>query len=177
MKVHATSVVAVRKDGCVAMASDGQVSVENTIFKSGARKVQRLYEGRVLAGFAGSAADAITLFEKFEGKLDEYKGNMQRAARELVREWRTDRVLRHLEALLIVADTEHVYLVSGAGDLIEPDEDVVGIGSGGAYAQAAGLALVQHSALSAEEIAREAIRIASRICVFTNDQVTVETLP
>ena len=177
MKVHATSVVAVRKDGCVAMASDGQVSVEHTIFKSGARKVQRLYEGRVLAGFAGSAADAITLFEKFEGKLDEYKGNMQRAARELVREWRTDRVLRHLEALLIVADTEHVYLVSGAGDLIEPDEDVVGIGTGGAYAQAAGLALVQHSALSAEEIAREAIRIASRICVFTNDQVTVETLP
>jgi len=177
MKVRATSVVAVRKDGCVAMASDGQVSVEHTIFKSGARKVQRLYEGRVLAGFAGSAADAMTLFEKFEGKLEQYNGNMQRAARELVKEWRTDRILRRLEALLVVADTEHIYLVSGGGDLIEPDEDAIGIGSGGGYAQAAALALVRHSSLSAEEIACEAIRVASHICVFTNDRVTVEALP
>ncbi len=177
MKIRATSVVAVRKNGCIAMASDGQVSIEHTIFKSGARKVQRLHDGKVLAGFAGSAADALTLFEKFDIKLDEHRGKLPIAARELVKEWRTDRVLRHLEALLIVADVEHLYLVSGAGDMIAPDEAVVGIGSGGAFAQAAGLALVQHSSLSAEEIAREAIRIASQICVFTNDQITVETLP
>jgi len=177
MKVHATSVVAVRKDDCIAMASDGQVSIEHTIFKAGARKVQRLYDGQVLAGFAGSAADALTLFEKFEGKLQEYKGNLQRAALELVKDWRTDRVLRRLEALLVVGDAEYLYLISGSGDLIQPDEDVIGIGAGGGYAQAAGLALLHHSSLSAAEIAREAIRIASHICVFTNDQITVETLP
>ncbi|MGD8240640.1 MAG: ATP-dependent protease subunit HslV [Armatimonadota bacterium] len=177
MNVHATSVVAVRKDGCIAMASDGQVSVEHAIFKSGARKVQRLYEGKVLAGFAGSAADALTLFEKFEGKLEEYKGNLQRAALELVKEWRTDRILRRLEAMLMVGDAENLYLVSGSGDIIEPDEDASGIGSGGGFAQAAALALIRHSSLSAEEIAREAIRTAAEICVFTNDRVTVETIP
>ena len=177
MKVHATSVVAVRKDGCLAMASDGQVSIEHTIFKATAKKVQRLHDGKVLAGYAGSAADALTLFEKFDSKLDEYKGNLRRAALELVKDWRSDRVLRRLEALLIVGNADELYLVSGSGDLIQPDGDVVGIGSGGGFAQAAASALARHSSLSAAEIAREAIRIASQICIFTNDQVAVETLP
>jgi ATP-dependent HslUV protease subunit HslV len=173
---RATTVVAVRRDGHVALAGDGQVTLGDTIMKASAQKVRRLREGKVVAGCAGSAADALTLFEKFEAKLDEYGGNLQRAAVELVRDWRTDRVLRRLEALLVVADQTDLLVLSGTGDLIKPDDDVVGIGSGGAFALAAGRALLRHSNLSAEEIAREAILIAAGICLYTNDHVTVEVL-
>lgn len=176
MKTHATTVVAVRRDGKTAMAADGQVSIEHMIFKQTATKVQRLGEGNVLAGYAGSAADALTLFERFESKLEEYKGNLARAALELVKDWRTDRSLRRLEALLLIADKNDLFLVSGTGDLIRPDGDVIGIGTGGGYAQAAATAMVEHSSLSAEEIARQAIRIAASICVHTNDNITVELL-
>ncbi|MFQ6132367.1 MAG: ATP-dependent protease subunit HslV [Armatimonadota bacterium] len=176
MTFHATTVIAVRKDGQTALAGDGQVSIEHIIFKQSATKVQRLREGTVLAGYAGAAADALTLFERFESKLDEHKGNLARSALELVKDWRTDRSLRRLEALLLIADKDELFLVSGTGDLIRPDGDVIGIGSGGAYAQAAAEALVRHSTLSAEEIAAEAIRIAASVCVHTNDRITVEVL-
>jgi ATP-dependent HslUV protease subunit HslV len=158
------------------MAGDGQVSMGELIMKAGAKKIRRMYSDRVLAGFAGSTADSITLFEKFEGKLEEFRGNLQRAAVELAKEWRTDKVLRRLEALLIVADAERTYIVSGAGDVIEPDEGVAAIGSGSGYAAAAGRSLLKHSQLSAGEIAEESIRMAASICVYTNDHVTVETL-
>ncbi len=176
MKTHATTVIAVRRDGQTAMAADGQVSIESMIVKQGATKVQRLHEGRVLAGYAGSAADALTLFERFETKLKEFKGSLQRAALELVKDWRMDRSLRRLEALLIVADEESLFLVSGTGDLIKPDEDVIGIGSGGGYAQAAAQALLRHSSLSAAQIAEEAIGIAAGLCVHTNDRIVLEVL-
>ncbi len=175
-KMHATTVLAIRKDGQVAMAADGQVSIGNAIMKHRAQKVRRLHDAKVLAGCAGSAADALTLFERFETKLDEYSGNLQRAAVELAKEWRMDKVLRRLDALLVVADTESLYLLSGTGDLLEPDDQIVGIGSGGGYALAAARALAAHTDLSAEEIAREALNIASGICIYTNDQIVVETL-
>lgn len=168
--------MAVRRDGAVAVAGDGQVSVGNTVLKHGARKVRRVGE-EILLGFAGSAADGLTLFEKLEQKLNAFHGHLSRAAVELAKDWRTDRVLRRLEALLVVADREHLFVLSGAGDIVEPDDGVAAIGSGGPYALAAARALLQHSALSAEEIAREALRLASEICVFTNDRVTVEVLP
>jgi ATP-dependent HslUV protease subunit HslV len=174
--VLSTTIVAVRSKGQVAMAGDGQVSMGELIMKAGAKKIRRMYSDRVLAGFAGSTADSITLFEKFEGKLEEFRGNLQRAAVELAKEWRTDKVLRRLEALLIVADAERTYIVSGAGDVIEPDEGVAAIGSGSGYAAAAGRSLLKHSQLSAGEIAEESIRMAASICVYTNDHVTVETL-
>jgi len=172
----ATTVVAVRHRGQVAIAGDGQVSIGATIVKAGARKVRKLYQDRVVAGFAGAAADAFTLFSRFESKLEEHRGNLSRAAVELAKDWRTDRVLRRLEALLAVADREHSFIVSGTGDVIEPDDGLIGIGSGGPYALAAARALVAHSDLDAKSIAAEAMRVAASICVYTNQHVTVEVL-
>jgi ATP-dependent HslUV protease subunit HslV len=174
--IHSTTVVAVRHRGQVAVAGDGQVSIGQTIVKAGARKVRKLYHDRVVAGFAGTAADAFTLFARFEAKLEEHRGNLARGAVELAKDWRTDRVLRRLEALLAVADREHSFIVSGTGDVIEPDDGLIGIGSGGAYALAAARALVTHSDLDAKAIATEAMRVAASICVFTNDHLTVEVL-
>jgi ATP-dependent HslUV protease subunit HslV len=174
--LHATTVVSVRHRGRVAMAGDGQVSLGATIVKHTARKVRRVYHDRVLAGFAGAAADAFTLFERFEARLDEHRGNLRRAAVELAKEWRSDRVLRRLEALLAVADGDASFIVSGTGEVIEPDDGLIGIGSGGPFALAAARALVAHSALDAKAIAVEAMRVAAGICVYTNDQVTVEEL-
>jgi ATP-dependent HslUV protease subunit HslV len=173
---HATTVVSVRHRGQVALAGDGQVSIGQTIVKARARKVRKLYHDRVVAGFAGAAADAFTLFARFEAKLDEHRGNLPRAAVELAKDWRTDRVLRRLEALLGVADRDHSFIVSGTGDVIEPDDGLIGIGSGGPFALAAARALIAHSDLDAKAIVSEAMRIAAGICVYTNDQVTVETL-
>jgi len=174
--IHSTTVVAVRHRSQVAVAGDGQVSIGPTIVKAGARKVRKLYQDRVVAGFAGTAADAFTLFARFEAKLEEHRGNLSRAAVELAKDWRTDRVLRRLEALLAVADQEHSFIISGTGDVIEPDDGLIGIGSGGAYALAAARALVAHSDLDAKAIATEAMRVAASICVYTNDHVTVEVL-
>ncbi|MGI6491718.1 MAG: ATP-dependent protease subunit HslV [Pelotomaculum sp.] len=172
---HATTIVAVKKNGKTAIAGDGQVTFgENTIMKKGAKKIRRLYKDKVVAGFAGSVADAFTLFEKFEGKLEEYHGNLQRAAVEVAKEWRTDKVLRRLEALLLVASGEELLIISGGGEVIEPDDGVAAIGSGGAYALAAARALVRHTDMSAVDVARQALTIASEICVYTNDQIVVE---
>jgi len=173
---HATTVACVRHKGRVALAGDGQVSIGQTIVKAGARKVRKIYNGTVLAGFAGAAADAFTLFAKFEAKLEEHRGNLSRAAVELAKDWRMDRVLRRLEALLAVADADVSFIVSGTGDVIEPDDGLIGIGSGGPYALAAARALCAHSGLPAEQIAEQALRIAAGICVYTNDHITVETL-
>jgi ATP-dependent HslUV protease subunit HslV len=158
------------------MAADGQVTLGETVIKQTARKTRRLYNGQVLAGFAGSTADAFALFTRFEGKLEEYRGNLSRAAVELAKDWRTDRALRHLQALLIVADKDITLLLSGNGDLIEPDDGIAAVGSGGPYAAAAAKALLQHSNLSAKEIATEALRIAGEICIYTNLSITVEEL-
>jgi len=174
--IRGTTVLSVRHKGRVALAGDGQVSIGPTIVKAGARKVRKLYHDRVLAGFAGTAADAFTLFEKFEAKLEEYRGNLSRAAVELAKDWRTNRILRRLEALLAVADNEHSFIISGTGELIEPDDGVIGIGSGGPFALAAARALMTHSDLDAKQIVEEAMRIAAGICVYTNDQITVEEL-
>ena len=171
-----TTIVAVRRGDEVAIAGDGQVGFENTIMKQSAKKVRRMYKGKVLAGFAGSVADALTLFERFESKLEKHQGNLYKSAVELAKDWRTDKFLRRLEALLITADKEHLLVISGNGEVIEPDEGVAGIGSGGPYALAAAKALLEHSQLSASEIAKESILIASTICVFTNDKVTIEVL-
>lgn len=174
---HATTIIAVRHQGKIAIAGDGQVTFGgNTVMKHNAKKVRRLYHGKVLAGFAGSVADAFTLFAKFETKLEEFNGNLMRAAVELAKEWRMDRVLRRLEALLIVADTERMLIISGNGEVIEPDDGVTAIGSGGSYALAAARALVKFSVLSAADIVRESLQIASDICVYTNDHITVEEL-
>ena len=174
---HATTIVAVRHQGKVAIAGDGQVTFGgNTVMKHNAKKVRRLYHGKVLAGFAGSVADAFTLFSKFESKLEEFNGNMMRAAVEMAKEWRLDRVLRRLEALLIVTDAQHVLIISGNGEVIEPDDGVTAIGSGGPYALAAARALIKHSALTAPEIVREALEIAADICVYTNSHISVEEL-
>lgn len=174
---HSTTIVAIQHKGEVAIAGDGQVTFGgNTVMKHKAKKVRKLYHGKVLAGFAGSVADAFTLFTKFETKLEEFNGNMTRAAVEMAKEWRTDRVLRRLEALLIVADLEHMLIISGNGEVIEPDDGVTAIGSGGAYALAAARAFVKHSDLSAVEIAQESLEIAANICVFTNNNITVEKL-
>ncbi len=170
-----TTIVSVRRDGKVAMAGDGQVSMGNTIMKGNARKVRTLADGRVLAGFAGGTADAFTLFELFEGKLEQY-GNLTRAAIELAKDWRTDRRLRRLEALLCVADRDASLIISGNGDVIEPENDLMAIGSGGPYAQAAALALSENTDLGAREITEQALRIAGRICVYTNENIVVEEL-
>ncbi|MCH8943668.1 MAG: ATP-dependent protease subunit HslV [Proteobacteria bacterium] len=170
-----TTIVSVRRNGKVAIAGDGQVSIGNTIMKGNARKVRQLAEGKVIAGFAGGTADAFTLFELFESKLEQY-GNLTRAAIELAKDWRMDRRLRRLEALLCVADTENSFIVSGNGDVIEPENDIMAIGSGGPYAQAAALALLQNTKLEATDITKKALLIAADICVFTNQNITVEEL-
>jgi len=172
-----TTIVCIRKNGEVAMAGDGQVTMGNTVMKHTARKLRRMYDERIIAGFAGSTADAFTLFEKFDAKLQEFRGNLPRAAVALAKDWRTDRILRKLEALLIVADTETTLVLSGAGDVIEPDGGVAAIGSGGPFAQAAATALLAHAPLSARQIAEEAMKIAAGICIYTNDQILVEVLP
>jgi ATP-dependent HslUV protease subunit HslV len=178
MQIQATTIIAVRKDNRIAIAGDGQVTFgEKTIIKHGARKVRRLYNNSVLAGFAGAAADAFTLFERFEAKLEEFSGHLERSAVELVKEWRTDRTMRNLEALLIVADLNKILLISGSGDIVEPDEDVIAIGSGGSFALAAAKALLKHSQLSALEVAKESLKIAAAICVFTNERISVLELP
>lgn len=171
-----TTILCVRRGSEVAMAGDGQVSMGNTVMKHTARKLRRMYDDQVLAGFAGSTADAFTLFEKFEAKLQEYRGNLQRAAVELAKDWRTDRILRHLEALLIVADRETTLIISGVGDVIEPEHGIAAIGSGGAFAQAAARGMMAHSELPMEKVAEESLKIAADICVYTNDRIILETL-
>ncbi len=174
---HATTIVAVKRQDEVAMAGDGQVTFgQSTILKHNARKIRRLQGGSVLAGFAGSVADAITLFEKFEGKLDSFQGNMKRAAVELAKEWRTDKFLRRLEALLVVANKDCLLVISGSGEVIEPDDGIAAVGSGGPYALAAARALVKNTGMGAADIAREALALAAEICVYTNDRIIVETL-
>jgi ATP-dependent HslUV protease subunit HslV len=173
---HATTVLAVRHRDEAVMASDGQVTFGDTVVKQSARKIRRLYNDRILAGFAGSAADSFALFSRFESKLEQYRGNLERSAVELAKDWRTDRILRRLEAMLIVMDARSTYLLSGTGDLIEPDDGIIGIGSGGAYAMAAAKALAQHSNLRAREIAEQSMEIAARICIYTNATITVEGL-
>ncbi|MDA8227216.1 MAG: ATP-dependent protease subunit HslV [Desulfitobacterium hafniense] len=174
---HATTIVAVKKGDKVAIAGDGQVTFgQATVMKHKAKKVRRLFNGKVLAGFAGSVADAFTLFDKFEKKLEEYHGNLQRAAVELAKEWRTDKFLRNLEALLLVANSSTILLISGSGEVIEPDDGIAAIGSGGNYALAAARALARHSDLQVSDLVKEAMQIAASICVYTNDQITVEEL-
>ena len=175
-KIRSTTVVCVRRNGSVVMAADGQVTLGEGIIKHTAKKIRRLYNDKILAGFAGSTADAFSLFGRFEGKLEQYHGNLGRAAVELAKEWRKDRALRHLEALLIVADNKGTFILSGNGDVIEPDDGLVAIGSGGSYALAAARALMKHSKLGAKDLALEAMRIASEICIFTNANFTVEEL-
>lgn len=174
---HGTTILAVRRDGKLAMAGDGQVSAGDTVLKATAKKVRRLGGGKVVGGFAGATADALTLFEKFEGKLEKYSGNLARAAVELAKDWRSDRVLRRLEAMLVVADAEQTLLITGAGDVIEPDDGILGIGSGGNYAAAAARALVRHTELDSRAIVEHAMSVAESICVYTNASVTVEELP
>lgn len=174
--IRETTILCIRLKDEVAMAGDGQVTIGETKIKQGAKKIRKLYSDRILAGFAGSAADGMALFNKFEQKLEEFQGNIQRASVELAKEWRTDKILRRLEALLIVADKQHSYLISGNGDLIEPDDGLLAIGSGGPYALAAAKALIKYTNLNAKEIAEEALKIASSICIYTNDNITVESL-
>ena len=175
-KIRSTTVVCVRRDGHVVMAADGQVTLGEGVIKHTAKKIRRLYNDKIVAGFAGSTADAFSLFARFEGKLEQYHGNLGRAAVELAKEWRTDKVLRHLEALLLVADVHLTFLISGGGDVIEPDGGVAAIGSGGSYALAAARALIENTSLSARKIAEEAMKIAGKICIYTNDTFTVEEL-
>ncbi|MBC5811629.1 MAG: ATP-dependent protease subunit HslV [Candidatus Eremiobacteraeota bacterium] len=175
MNIRSTTILGVRRDGKLAIAGDGQVTLDKTIVKHGARKVRRIAGGTVLAGFAGSAADGITLLEKFEGKLTEYK-DIVRAAVELAKDWRQDRALRRLEALMVVGNAAHLYVLSGTGDVIEPDEGIAAIGSGGPYAQAAATALLRHTNLDVETIAREALKVAGSIDIYTNDDIVVETV-
>jgi len=173
MKAVHTTIIGICKNGKAAMGGDGQVTLEDTIVKGNARKVRKMHGGEVLAGFAGSAADGLTLFERFEGKLDEYKGDLQRAAVELAKEWRTDKILRRLEAQLAVLDREHAMIVSGAGDVIEMEDGIVSIGSGRGYALAAARALMNHVDLSPKEVTEEALRIAASICIYTNDSLEI----
>ena len=174
--MHGTTILAIRHGGKVVVVGDGQVSLGQTVMKHSARKVRKLHHDKVIAGFAGSTADAITLFERFESKLQEHSGNLQKSAVELAKEWRKDRALRHLEALLIVADSKSTFILSGNGDVIEPDDGIVSIGSGGSYALAAARALTKHSKLNAKDLAMEAMRIASEICIYTNANFTVEEI-
>jgi ATP-dependent HslUV protease subunit HslV len=175
-RIRSTTVLCVRRGGDVVLAADGQVTMGEGVIKHSARKTRRLYQDRILAGFAGSTADAFSLFSRFEAKLEQYHGNLGRAAVELAKDWRTDKMLRNLEALLIVADPTHTFLLSGSGDVIEPDEGIAAIGSGGSYAYAAAKALMENTSLSARRIAEEAMKIAGQICIFTNDKVTYEEL-
>jgi ATP-dependent HslUV protease subunit HslV len=175
-KTRSTTIIAVRRNNKVALAGDGQVTLGDTVIKQGARKIRRLYNEKILAGFAGSSADSFALFSRFEAKLEQFHGNLGRAGVELAKEWRTDRALRHLEAVMIVADDKTTFLIAGNGDLIEPDDGIVAIGSGGAYALAAARALLKYTELSAREIAEESMRIAGKICIYTNESVTIEEL-
>jgi ATP-dependent HslUV protease, peptidase subunit HslV len=176
MKMRGTTILALRHKGKIALAGDGQVTLGDTVMKHGAKKVRRLYKDQILAGFAGATADAFTLFERFESKLEQYHGNLSRAAVELAKDWRTDRMLRRLEALLIVADPQHILVLSGTGDIIEPDDEVAAIGSGGPFALAAAKALIEHSDLDAKAIVLEAMRIAAEICIYTNQEIVLEEL-
>ena len=173
---HATTILCVRRDGKVAIGGDGQVTMGNTVFKQNAKKIRTIYSEKVVAGFAGATADAFTLFEKFEEKLESYRGNITRAAVELAKDWRTDKILRRLEALLIIADREHTFIISGTGDVIEPEEGIAAIGSGGAYAQAAARALLDNTELSAKEIVEKSMKIAGNICIYTNENISIEEL-
>ena len=174
--IRSTTVLCVRRNGVVVMAGDGQVTLGESVIKHSAKKIRRLYQDKILAGFAGSTADAFTLFSRFEAKLEQYHGNIGRGAVELAKDWRTDKFLRHLEALLLVSDKEQTFLLSGQGDVIEPDSGIAAIGSGGPYAQAAAQALLEHTELGARQIAEEAMKIASKMCIYTNEKVTIEEL-
>ena len=174
--MHGTTILAVRRDGRLAVAGDGQVTLNDSVVKHQARKVRRIYNDKIIVGFAGATADALNLSERLEGKLERYNGNLTRSAVELARDWRTDKILRRLEALMIAADENRMYLISGNGDVIEPDEGIIGIGSGGVAAQAAARALLAHSELDAEQIVRASMKIAASICIYTNEQITVETM-
>jgi len=176
MNIHGTTILAIRHKGSVCIAGDGQVTFSTTVLKHSAKKIRRIYQDKVLAGFSGSTADAFTLFEKFEKKLEQYHGNLTRAGVELAKDWRTDRMLRRLEALLIVADPEHLFIISGNGDVIEPDDNIAAIGSGGPFALAAARALLAHSELSARQIVEESLKIAAGICIYTNTEITVDEL-
>jgi ATP-dependent HslUV protease subunit HslV len=176
LKIRSTTVLCVRRDGKVVMAGDGQVTLGNEVLKSTARKLRRLYNDKIVAGFAGSTADAFSLFARFEAKLEQFNGNLPRAVVELAKDWRTDRILRHLEALLLVADAKNTFIVSGNGDVIEPDENVAAIGSGGQIALSAATALMRHTKLSARQITEESMRIAGKTCIYTNENVTYEEL-
>jgi len=175
-RIHGTTILVVKAKNKVCIGGDGQVTFSNTIFKHKARKIRRLYQDRILAGFAGATADAFTLFEKFEGKLEKHDGNLARAAVELAKEWRSDKVLRRLEALMIVADATHLLIISGNGDVIEPDDDATAIGSGGPFALAAARALLRHSSLEPRQIVTEAMKIAAEICIYTNTEISIEEL-
>ena len=175
-RIRSTTVVCVRRNNSVVMAADGQVTLGDSVIKHSARKIRRLYQDKILAGFAGSTADAFSLFSRFEGKLEQYAGNLGRSAVELAKDWRTDKMLRNLEALLVVADLQQTFLISGSGDVIEPDEGIAAIGSGGSFALAAARALVENSDLPARAIAEKSLRIAGQICIYTNDQITIEEL-
>ncbi|HJU41468.1 MAG TPA: ATP-dependent protease subunit HslV [Vicinamibacterales bacterium] len=174
--VHATTILAVRRDDRAVLAGDGQVTFGNTVVKQSARKIRRLYNDLILAGFAGSAADSFALFARFEAKLEQYRGNLERSAVELAKDWRTDRALRRLEAMLVVLDRKSTFLLSGTGDLIEPDDGIIGIGSGGPFAQAAAKALTRHTGLPPRDVAEHAMRIAAEICIYTNGNLTIEEL-
>jgi len=174
--IRSTTVLCVRRDGRVVMAGDGQVTLGDNVIKHSARKIRRLYQDKILAGFAGSTADAFSLFARFESKLEQYHGNLGRAAVELAKDWRTDKMLRQLEALLLVADQSQTFLISGQGDVIEPDSGIAAIGSGGSFATSAATALMEHTQLPARQIAEEAMKIAGKICIYTNDKVTIEEL-
>jgi len=175
-RIRGTTVLGIRRDGKVAMGGDGQVTLGETVMKRRARKVRKINEGRILTGFAGASADALTLFDKFEAKIEQYKGNLTRAVVELAKDWRTDRILRRLEALLVVMDAEHSFVISGTGEVVEPDDGIVAIGSGGGFALAAARALYAHSELDARGIVEESLKIAAEICVYTNDEISIEVL-
>ncbi len=175
-KIRSTTILCVRRNGVVVLAGDGQVTMGNEVLKGGARKLRRLHNGKIISGFAGATADAFALFARLEAKLEQYSGNLPRSAVELAKEWRTDRMLRHLEALLLVADTKDIYILSGTGDVIEPDLPIAAIGSGGAFAKSAAVALLENTELSAREIAERAMKIAGSVCIYTNENVTYEEL-
>ncbi|MCL2791602.1 MAG: ATP-dependent protease subunit HslV [Spirochaetaceae bacterium] len=176
MRIKSTTVIAVKKGNSVAMAADGQVTFGNTVMKGNAKKVRKIYDGKIIVGFAGGTADAFTLFEKFEAKVKEYKADITRAAVELAKDWRTDRILRRLEAMLLVADKDKILLISGTGDVVEPEEGVIGIGSGANYAYSAALAYLDASTLTASEIAVKSLKIAARVCIYTNDNLILEEI-
>ncbi|RJR19613.1 MAG: ATP-dependent protease subunit HslV [Nitrospiraceae bacterium] len=173
---HGTTIICVRKDGGVAIGGDGQVTLGHTVLKHNAKKIRKMYNDNILAGFAGATADAFTLFEKFEEKIETYRGNITRSAVELAKEWRTDKILRRLEALLVVADKEHSFIISGNGDVLEPEDGIAAIGSGGPYAQAAAKALLEHTQLGPKQIVEEAMKITSKICIYTNEAINIEEL-